>query len=174
MNCILLIIKCITIIAIFIPNWTIFIKIITKPKIHSISNMSVASLLGLVGLFGPFLSYFYFELTVNHYLDAYLNNVTRQYSDCARLIELRNVIGESLKFIGIDLMFRSFFIVHAEKGLIFEKHSKLLKVVFLICTLSWTVAGYLSWPGSVMLSSDYPSNTVKVSLFNSTITSFAI
>ena len=58
-------------------------------------------------------------------------------------------------------MFRYFFVVHAEKGLMVRNYNTVLKVIFAVFTLAMTVASYTSWPGSVMFHSVYPANTVK-------------
>ena len=60
-------------------------------------------------------------------------------------------------------MFRYFFVVHAEKGLMVrgKTNSTVLKLIFAVFTLAMTVASYISWPGSVMFDSLYPANTVK-------------
>ena len=78
-------------------------------------------------------------------------------------MEFRNVIGESSKIIGVNLMFRFFFIVHAEHGLYIKdkSSSSLIQALYVICTVGYSLSGYLSWPGTVMFSEIYPDNTVK-------------
>ena len=60
-------------------------------------------------------------------------------------------------------MFRYFFVVHAEKGLMVrgKTNSTILKLLFAVFTLAMTVASYTSWPGSVMFDNLWPANTVK-------------
>ena len=47
-------------------------------------------------------------------------------------------------------MFRYFFVVHAEKGLIGRNNNKVLKLIFAVFTLAMTVASYTSWPGCII------------------------
>ena len=142
-------------------NLTLFTKIISRPSIHTIFNVSVACLFGLLGIFGPFVFYFYFEVLEHQLLSQEF--LKERSADCARLMEFRNVIGESFKIISVNLMFRFFFVVHAEKGLYIKNRSSsaLMQGIYVIFTFGWTVSGYLSWPGSVMFSANYPDNTVK-------------
>ena len=60
-------------------------------------------------------------------------------------------------------MFRYFFVVHAEKGLILrgKVNINFLKIIYAVFTLGMTVASYFSWPGSVMFDNLWPANTVK-------------
>ena len=60
-------------------------------------------------------------------------------------------------------MFRYFFVVHAEKGLMVsgKTNTTFLNLIYAVFTLGMTVASYFSWPGSVMFASLYPANTVK-------------
>ena len=133
----------------------------SRPSIRTIFNVSVACLFGITAFFGPFVVYFYFDV-FEHQFSSFASPSER-YASCARLLEFRNVIGESLKIISVNLMFRFFFVVHAEKGLYIQNRSNstLMRGIYMIFTFGWTVSGYLSWPGSVMFSSNYPDNTVK-------------
>ena len=157
----LLILKIILILVTLLTNFTLFLKIIAKPSIHTIFNVSVACLFGLTAVFGPFVINFYFDIFENQV--SHLEQHAKKSADCARLMEFRNVIGESFKIIGVNLMFRFFFVVHAEKGLHMKERSDstLIQTLYVICTVCWTVSGYLSWPGTVMFSEDYPDNTVR-------------
>ena len=154
-------IKILTMLAALLTNLTLFVKIMSRPSIHTIFNVSVACLFGITAFFGPFVVYFYFDV-FEHQFSSFASPSER-YASCARLLEFRNVIGESLKIISVNLMFRFFFVVHAEKGLYIQNRSNstLMRGIYMIFTFGWTVSGYLSWPGSVMFSSNYPDNTVK-------------
>ena len=153
--------KILTMLAALLTNLTLFIKIMSRPSIHTIFNVSVACLFGITAFFGPFVVYFYFDV-FEHQLSSSASP-SEQFASCARLLEFRNVIGESFKIISVNLMFRFFFVVHAEKGLIIKNRSNstLMRGIYMLLTFGWTVSGYLSWPGSVMFSSNYPDNTVK-------------
>ena len=147
-------IKTLTILASFLTNLIIFVKIMSRPNIHTIFNVSVSCFFGLTALFGPFVVYFYFEI-FEHQFSSFEKLADRK-ADCARLLEFRNVIGESFKIICVNLLFRFIFVVHAEKGLYIRgrSNSSFLKAIYVILTFGWTVSGYFSWPGSVMFSSN--------------------
>ena len=157
----LLALKITLILVALITNSTLFLKILARPSIHTIFNVSVACLFGLTAIFGPFVINFSFDIFEHQFSD--LERHDERSADCARLMEFRNVIGESFKIIGVNLMFRFFFVVHAEKGLYIKERSNspLIQAIYVILTFGWTVSGYLSWPGSVMFSENYPDNTVK-------------
>ena len=144
-----------------LTNSTLFVKILARPSIHTIFNVSVACLFGLTAIFGPFVINFYFDIFEHQFSD--FEQHAERSADCARLMEFRNVIGESFKIISVNLMFRFFFVVHAEKGLYIKERSNspLIQAIYVIFTFGWTVSGYLSWPGSVMFLENYPDNTVK-------------
>ena len=129
-------VKMIVIAISFVPNFTLVVKILSRPSIHTIFNISLATLFGIIAIFGPLLCFFYFEVFEQQYG---LNDAKKQErkQDCARLIEFRNAIGESLRIISVNLMFRYFFVVHADKGLSVhgESNTTLLKWIYVAFTL---------------------------------------
>ena len=65
-------------------------------------------MLAIFSVFGPILVTFHFTIIFEE----------RNDFSCARFMEVRTVVLESLKIVFFDVLFRFFFIVHAEKGLL--------------------------------------------------------
>ena len=77
---------------------------------------------------------FDFEIFEHQFYD--FEEHEQRSADCARLMEFRNVIGESFKIISVNLMFRFFFVVHAEKGLFIKEtsNSHLIQAIYVRLT----------------------------------------
>jgi hypothetical protein len=87
-------------------------------------------------VFGPLLFYFYLEVFRHQYVPN-KDTILHRNDDCARLIEFRNDIGEGIKIIGVNIMFRYFYVVYADKGLSVQEKSNetLLTWIYVIFTL---------------------------------------
>ena len=59
-------------------------------------------------IFGPIQEVFFFRIIMGE----------RSNFNCARYMELRTVILNTLNIVLMDVLFRFFYIVHAEKGLV--------------------------------------------------------
>ena len=126
--------KLVFIVSIFALNLSIFTKIVKRPSIHSILNISLASLFLIFAMFGPFIGFFYFEI-IWHFIGTQTDNLyTERKFDCARLMEFRNAVAESLKILGANLVFRYVFIFLAELGLVVKGklNSKLLTILYIM------------------------------------------
>ena len=124
----------------FIPNGTLMIKILVRPSIQTIFNISLAIFFGIIAIFGPLLFYFYIEVFQQQYADNESNKQNRK-ADCARMMEFRNAIGESLRIISVNLLFRFFYVVYADKGLSVQGKSNttLLRWIYVAFTLGMYV-----------------------------------
>ena len=100
----------------FVPNVTLVFKILVRPSTHTIFNLSLATFFGIIAIFGPLLFYFNFEVFDQHHA-LYKADLTDLKFYCARMMEFRNAIRESLRIIGVNLMFRFFYVFYADKGL---------------------------------------------------------
>ena len=89
-------------------------KIISRPSVQTLFNLGLATFFTISAIFGPLLLYFYLEVFEQQFG---LNNLQERRSSCAYMMEFRNVIGESLRIIGVNFMFRFIFVVFADKGL---------------------------------------------------------
>ena len=120
----------------FIPNGTLTIKILVRPSIQTIFNISLAIFFGIIAMFGPLLFYFYIEVFQQHY-SADKPATHARAAVCARTIEFRNAIGESLRIISVNLLFRFFYVVYADKGLSVrgQSNTNLLKRIYVAFTL---------------------------------------
>ena len=97
-----------SILAVLLPNMFILYKLCTRPIIRTIFSISLGSMLAIFSVFGPILVTFHFTIIFEE----------RNDFSCARFMEVRTVVLESLKIVFFDVLFRFFFIVHAEKGLL--------------------------------------------------------
>ena len=118
------------------PNVTLVIKILARPCIQTIFNTSFAVLFGIIAVFGPLVFYFNLEVFRHQYVPN-KDTILHRSDDCARLMEFRNAIGEGIKIIGVNIMFRYFYVVYADKGLsVREKsNSTLLTWIYVVFTL---------------------------------------
>ena len=62
-------------------------------------------------------------------------------------------------------MFRYFFVVHAEKGLIGRNNNKVLKLIFAVFTLAMTVASYVDRFKFISTGNQRPEHT-KIQMEN--------
>ena len=120
----------------FVPNITLVIKILARPSIQTIFNISLATLFAIIAFFGPLLFYFYFEVFQQQYASTKAKMSDRK-AHCARVMEFRNAIGESLRIISVNLMFRYFYVVYADKGLSVagKSNTTLLRWIYVAFTL---------------------------------------
>ena len=86
------------------PNVTLVIKILARPCIQTIFNTSFAILFGIIAVFGPLLFYFNLEVFRHQYIPN-KDTILQRNDDCARLIEFRNVIGEGIQIIDVNILF---------------------------------------------------------------------
>jgi hypothetical protein len=138
--------------------------------VHSLFNLSIGGMLTVFVLLGPVLIVFSLRLL--------LEQDSRSDYNCARFMEVRSVISDSLMIIATNLCVRFFFIVHADKGLLTvgrlcritatklrqaegQLNTALLNKLYVVLTVGLPLALLLAWPGSVMLGQDYPANTVR-------------
>ena len=117
----------------FVPNITLVVKIISRPNIQTLFNVSLASMFAIVAIFGPLLLFFYLEVFEHQF------GITKTQDPkaiCAYIMEFRNAIGESLRIIGVNFMFRFVFVVHADKGLSIRGvvNTNLLNMVYVAIT----------------------------------------
>ena len=128
--------KTILILLALIPNGTLTIKILVRPSIRTIFNISLAIFFGIIAIFGPLLFFFYIEVFQQHY-SADIPAMHGRAADCARTIEFRNAIGESLRIISVNLLFRFFYVVYADKGLSVrgQSNTTVLKWIYVAFTL---------------------------------------
>ena len=64
------------------------------------------------------------------------DDMTERKYDCARLMEFQNVVRESLRIIGVNLLFRFFYVLYADRGLTVKGNSNttLLKWIYVLFT----------------------------------------
>ena len=93
------------------PNIIIVYKLFTRPVIHTLFNISLGYMFFIFTFLGPFLAFFLWRIILEE----------RSSFNCARFMEIRVIILESLKVISMNVLFRFFFVVHAEKGLVVSK-----------------------------------------------------
>ena len=112
------------------------IEILARLCVQTIFNTSFAILFGIIAVFGPLLFYFYLEVFQHQYVPN-KDTILHRNDDCARLIEFSNVIGEGIKIIGVNIMFRYFYVVYADNGLFVQKKSNatLLTWIYVAFTL---------------------------------------
>ena len=85
----------------FLPHYTLAIRILLRPVVHNVFNISLAIYFAINATGGPFLLFFYYKT-----LDNFLWEKPDK-SDCSRLMELRHMEGEGFKIISSNIMFRS-------------------------------------------------------------------
>ena len=141
-----------------VPNLLLAYKIIIRPHIHTIFNTSLAVLFCVSGIFGP-LSYSWLLDIVK----SVINDEDETLMGlCARYQEFNHLLGESLKIITANIMFRFFYIVYANRGLVLNgiHDSRLFKICFTISTLALTISNYLSFRIDKVRDELYPQNTI--------------
>jgi hypothetical protein len=97
-----------------IPNVILVAKIISLLSVQTLFNLGLVTFFAISAIFGPLLLYFYLQVFEQQFG---LNNLQERRSSCAYMMEFRNAIGESLRIIGVNFMFRFLFVVFADKGL---------------------------------------------------------
>ena len=144
-------------------NLPLFFKILTRPSIQNIFNVSLACLFGFLGISGPFLVYLYFEILHNWILGSEGPDMAERRFDCARFIEVRNMYIVAEQVIGQNIMFRFFLIKHSDKGLVSSGvyRSRFVHCCFLTFTISFFLYTFLPWMTASAIVKDYPENTVK-------------
>ena len=86
----------------FLPHYTLAIRILLRPVVHNVFNISLAIYFAINATGGPFLLFFYYKALHN-----FLWEETPDKSDCSRLMELRHMEAEGFKIISSNIMFRS-------------------------------------------------------------------
>ena len=122
-------------------NLLLAFKMITLPHFHTIFNIGLSFFFTLSGICGPILLAYNLAIFEQH-----LATVDNEYSmtDCAHFIEMRHLIGESVKIISSNIMFRFFFIKFANRGFVTSGllDTRIFKICFITLTLALTVSGY--------------------------------
>ena len=88
----------------FLPHYTLAIRILIRPVVHNVFNISLAIYFAINATGGPFLLFFYYK-ALHNFLWEKLEETDK--SDCSRLMELRHMEGEGFKIISSNIMFRS-------------------------------------------------------------------
>ena len=119
------------------PNATLVIKILSRPRIHTIFNLSLVGFFAVIAGFGPPLIHFYFEVLDQNYSTKNDHLEADHKSNCARLMEFQNIVQESLRIIGVNLLFRFFYVLYADRGLTLNgsANTALLKWIYVLFTL---------------------------------------
>ena len=84
----------------FLPHYTLAIRILLRPVVHNVFNISLAIYFAINATGGPFLLFFYYKAVHNFLWE------TADRSDCSRLMELRHMEAEGFKIISSNIMFR--------------------------------------------------------------------
>ena len=144
-------------------NLLLCFKILSRPEIHNIFNISLACLFGFHGFIGPLLVYLYFAILENERIGNGNSTFFDQRFACARFQELRILVLVGQQVIANNIMFRFFVIVHADKGFISKEffNSKFLKFIFGGYSFFFSAYSYLPWATYTTLKDNYPENTVK-------------
>ena len=145
-------------------NLILCLKILKRPNLYNIFNISLACLLGFHGIVGPLLVHLYVAVIENHSSN---NEEESGMFDkrfvCARFQELRIIVLVAQQVVANNIMFRFFVIVHADKGFVSKSlyNSQFLKFCFGGYTLFFSIYSFVQYLTSTMISDDYPENTVK-------------
>ena len=87
----------------FLPHYILAIRIVLRPVVHNVFNISLAIYFAINATGGPFLLFFYYK-ALHNFLWQTLEKTDK--SDCSRLMELRHMEGEGFKIISSNIMFR--------------------------------------------------------------------
>ena len=137
----------------FLPHYALAIRIILRPVVHNVFNISLAIYFVINATGGPFLMFFYYK-AIHNFLWEKPDEIDK--SDCSRLIELRHMEGEGFKIISSNIMFRSetkypkvkeistplqrfFYIVYADRGFVRRGgrvDTRFFNVCFVLITLA--------------------------------------
>ena len=141
-----------------LPSLVLAIKIISRPHIHTIFNTSLACLFSVRAVFGP--AAIYFTISV---LQNFGEKGEQMEKSCARLVEMRHIVDESSKIITSNILFRFFFIVYGDRGLVKNGFldTRLFRCLFILVTLALSASSFLSFRLSVGRDPTYPANTVS-------------
>ena len=150
--------KIIVSLVVAIPSLVLAYKIIIRPHVHTVFNASLACLFCIGGVFGPLSFWWMVDIVIN----VIYEEMEDQIDLCARLLEVNHLLAESLKIITANIMFRFFYIVYANRGLVQNgiHDSKLFKICFIISTLALTISNYLAFRIDKARDRLYPQNTV--------------
>ena len=88
----------------FLPHYALAIRILLRPVVHNVFNISLAIYFVINATGGPFLLFFYYK-AVHNFLWEAPEGTDR--GDCSRLMELRHMEAEGFKIISSNIMFRS-------------------------------------------------------------------
>ena len=157
---ILLYIKILVTLFVSIPNLILAYKIITRPHIHSLFNSSLACFFAIGGIVVPIMYIYTIELINHVYQEG--GDLQAWSTVCSHYLEVKHLLGETLKIITSNIMFRFFFIVYAHRGLVSKGmlNTKLFNICFVVLTLALIFSGYFSYRISKAQDHDYPQNTV--------------
>ena len=144
------------------PNIFIFKKIFSRPPTHNAFNVSLACRFLFLGMIGPLLvlSYFHIHENINQRQALNMDGLKK---DCANFIDVRNMALLAEQIVGQNLVFRFFYIVHADKGFVVKGiyNTKIFNLCFVLLTCTYTMYTYLPYFIASSLKDEYPDNTVK-------------
>ena len=100
---------------------------VRSPVLHSLFSISIASMLLVFTLSAPALTSFaaktlieVISLSMYSPYNLFLCKARTSFN-CSRYMEIRMLVLDSLKIVTINVLFRFFFIVHADKGFVVGK-----------------------------------------------------
>ena len=142
------------------PNLLLTYKILSRPHIHSIFNTSLACFFAILGVFGPI--FFYYTLNITNNMMNGNQGGHEGISSCSHFLEVRQLLSESLKIISSNIMFRFFYIVYANRGLVQNGkiNTRIFNICFVVLTLALSISSYFSVRFSQAYGIDYPKNTI--------------
>ena len=83
-------------------------QVFSRPAFQDLLNVSLTPMFTAFAIFGPLLTFFHFHIVL----------VEQNSFNCARFMEMRTIIIQSLLHVVMNLLCRFFYIVHADKGLL--------------------------------------------------------
>ena len=112
-----------------LPSLALAVKIITRPHIQTVFNSSLAAFFSLHGVLGPV--FFFFTVSV---LQNFEKESEKLRENCARYVELRHLLYESLKIIMCNIWFRAFYILYADRGFVKSglNNTRLFRALFVL------------------------------------------
>ena len=144
-----------------LPNLILAYKIARRPHIHSIFNTSLACFFCISGIFGPIS--FACIIDITHQLRHGQAGQEVWIDTCSWYLAVDHLLEESLKIITSNIMFRFFYIAHANRGLVSNGliNNKLFKICFVIITLAMSLSSFLSFRLDKARDEEYPQNTIQ-------------
>ena len=153
--------KLFSIILVYLPNWSIVVKIISCKNIHNMFNASYAFIFGIHGVTGLVMVYFLSEIIETTFCNDEPPNLKTQKYNFAKYLESWHLLWESFRIIADCILFRFFYVVYADGGLVVngKPNTKLSKICFAIYILFFTSSNFLSMRINLMARYSYPANS---------------